>query len=196
MCTKGRPAASAIGRSTSWLDTTATSSPPRVPARQRKIRSLRQCPIFGDHHDDPRLLGPIEAESHPEFGCDGRELFGQRVDVDGVVRADERRAQEELLAGDVVELLVFGDVVMAGEQERADGMHDAGALLAAQRQGEGLGHDRIFFISGSTSGSATTVAETRRSKYWISTLGSDTRARRAARRRRSAPRRCARRLRW
>ncbi|OKH79519.1 hypothetical protein EB73_35105 [Mycobacterium sp. SWH-M3] len=28
------------------METTATSSPPRVPARQRKIRSLRQWPIF------------------------------------------------------------------------------------------------------------------------------------------------------
>src|SRR4051794_6197589 len=42
--TNGRPAASAIGRRSSWLDTTATSSAPRLPARQRKIRSLRQCP--------------------------------------------------------------------------------------------------------------------------------------------------------
>ena len=108
---------------------------------------------------------PSKRKVIPNSAATEENLFGQSVDVDGVVRADEGRAQEELLVGDAVELLVFGDVVMAGEQERADGMNDAGALRAAQRQGEGLGHDRILFISGSTRGSATTVAETRRSKY-------------------------------
>src|SRR4051812_32107117 len=42
--TNGSPAASAIGRRSSWLETTATRSAPRLPARQRKIRSLRQWP--------------------------------------------------------------------------------------------------------------------------------------------------------
>src|SRR3954452_248807 len=42
----GSPPASAIGRRSSWLDTTATRSAWRLPARHRKMRSLRQWPIF------------------------------------------------------------------------------------------------------------------------------------------------------
>ena len=38
----------------------------------------------------------------------------------------------------VVELLMLGDVAVRVE-ERADGVHDPGALRAAQRQGEGWG---------------------------------------------------------
>src|SRR3954452_6834174 len=43
----GSPPASAIGRRSSWLDTTATRSAWRLPARHRKMRSLRQWPTFG-----------------------------------------------------------------------------------------------------------------------------------------------------
>ena len=52
--------------------------------------------------------------------------------------ADERGAQEQVAAERVVELLVLDDVAAVLEQERGDRVDDAGPLVAAQGQDEGV----------------------------------------------------------
>jgi hypothetical protein len=122
-------------------------------------------------------------ERHPEFGCDRIELLGQFRYVDGIVGADELGAQEEGLASGVVELLMFGDVAVPRNRNELTACTMPGrcgqlsvrvkfwVTMSPGLRGWGVqsalcgGHDRIFFISGSTSGSATTVAAMRRSKY-------------------------------
>src|SRR4051794_41057121 len=74
----GRPAASAIGRRSSWLDTTATSSAPRLPARQRKIRSLRQWPSRDTMTSTRCGWSPVTWKVMPNASATGRNSADSR----------------------------------------------------------------------------------------------------------------------
>ena len=129
----GRPAASAIGRRSGWFDTTRAMSPPRVPARQRKIRSFRQCPNFDTITSSRGLVSSWKAKLMPNSLGRRGERRGEPLQIQ-LVLGGEGGAEEEDLAFAVVELVVLDDVEAVSQQEAGDGLDDAGPLRAGQGQ--------------------------------------------------------------
>ena len=129
----GRPAASAMGRRSGWLDTTRAMSPPRVPARHRKIRSFRQWPNFDTITNSRGLVSSWNEKFMHELVGGRSEGRGEPVQIQFVL-GGERRAEEEDLPVAVVELVVLDDVEAMGQQEAGDGLDDAGSLGAGQGQ--------------------------------------------------------------
>jgi hypothetical protein len=104
----------------------------RTPAEEQVVEAV---PELRDHHQDPRRGAVGELELHAEVPGHRGERAGQIVHC-GLFGAGEGRAQEQRAADVVVELLVLDDVTALPDQERRDGVHDAGAFRALERQGE------------------------------------------------------------
>lgn len=116
----------------------------RLPARQRKIKSLRQCPIRENHDKHPLRTVVRQREFHPELVCHlCPEGPGELLGIDVICRRD-LGAEKEGAADRVVELLVLDDVAAVPEEERGDRVDDPRSLRAAQCQDEGLRHRRLL----------------------------------------------------
>ena len=91
----GRPAASAIGRRSSWLDTTSgdlAAEAAGPPAEDQVVQAVAE---LRDHHQEPWLGLVVEGEVHPELVGGGSETARSRRSRSVRCSAGERRAQEE-----------------------------------------------------------------------------------------------------
>ena len=122
-----------MGRRSSWLDTTRAMSPPNVPARQRKIRSFRQCPNFETITSSRGLVSSWKAKFIANSSAVELNCCGEVVDIERLL-GGERRAQEEDLSDAVVELMVLDDVEVVLQQEARDRLHDPGPFRTGQGQ--------------------------------------------------------------
>jgi hypothetical protein len=108
----------------------------RAPAEDQVVEAMAEP---GHHDENPLRLVPGDLIGHGELAGHRAEGRRQAVSVD-VLGAGERGPQEQLPADGVVELLMLDDVAALLEQERADRGDDARTFLAAQREGERVGH--------------------------------------------------------
>ncbi len=106
---KGRPAPSAIGRSTSWLDSTVTRSPFEQPGGAVGDQLLQAMRLLAHQHGDAlAVAGAVESDAHvhEHLFADALQPEDHLVERQGEVgQVDPHRHDEEALHHALLDVL-------------------------------------------------------------------------------------------